>query len=464
MGVSRVPPRGVALVVGILAALLLGACFREVRPVSGEEARPLLPAGPLFSERTSFRLVLFHRPRPVEPIPPMLDGLLRERFPSLRLASEGQEAGTLPTVRATEMAAEDYPLPPVGWLELAVRRLSPREQAGLAASERLTVLEFTTEPPALETVRQAYLLALELARAHGALLWDEESAEFFSPDTWEAWRLSDWHDGEPLVERHFNNLYSLEEENVAQLVSSGLVKFGLPELELRHIPGTEVERAGKLLNLVAQLLLEGHPVRSSGRFPLSIEAVRHPGLRESLREARGRDAQERLVIALAPVDPSELDGERPRVEILIPDLAIADPVDRRHAVLLELLGARDEIATVEHDEELLAASRRALEVLLVEVKPRFLRGLEEGERLFVKASFDTSAGGTEWMWVRVQRWEGTKLYGLLDSDPADVPGLRAGAEVSVEEDSLFDYILARPDGTVEGNETEPLIIQRYQGR
>jgi hypothetical protein len=32
--------------------------------------------------------------------------------------------------------------------------------------------------------------------------------------------------------------------------------------------------------------------------------------------------------------------------------------------------------------------------------------------------------------------------------------------VTVEEDSLFDYLLLWPDGTSEGNETERLILQR----
>jgi uncharacterized protein YegJ (DUF2314 family) len=131
--------------------------------------------------------------------------------------------------------------------------------------------------------------------------------------------------------------------------------------------------------------------------------------------------------------------------------------------MVELFGARDEMVHTQHDEELLATSRRAVEKLLSEVKPRFVRGLEPGERLFVKAPFKTRSGDDEWMWVRVQRWDGPKLHGVLDSDPRDVPDIGAGSPVVVEESSLFDYLLVHPDGSSEGNETQEIILRGRGG-
>jgi uncharacterized protein YegJ (DUF2314 family) len=61
------------------------------------------------------------------------------------------------------------------------------------------------------------------------------------------------------------------------------------------------------------------------------------------------------------------------------------------------------------------------------------------------------------MWVEVIRWEGKKITGLLDNDPFEIPTLKAGARVVVEEDTLFDYILTRPGGATEGNETGAII-------
>ncbi len=63
------------------------------------------------------------------------------------------------------------------------------------------------------------------------------------------------------------------------------------------------------------------------------------------------------------------------------------------------------------------------------------------KRLLVKAPFATRAGGNEWMWVEVVRWEGNRISGILENDSYQVEGLKAGARVEVDEASLFDYTL-----------------------
>ena len=75
----------------------------------------------------------------------------------------------------------------------------------------------------------------------------------------------------------------------------------------------------------------------------------------------------------------------------------------------------------------------------------------------VKGPFKTASGGNEWMWIEVVRWKGSKIEGILENDPFQVPNLKAGARVEVEEDSIFDYIYRHADGTREGNETSALI-------
>jgi uncharacterized protein YegJ (DUF2314 family) len=79
------------------------------------------------------------------------------------------------------------------------------------------------------------------------------------------------------------------------------------------------------------------------------------------------------------------------------------------------------------------------------------------DHLVVKAPFETFEGGNEWMWVEVTGWTGTRVRGLLANDPYFVPGLRARAAVEIEEGEVFDYLLRRADGTVEGNTTQALL-------
>ncbi len=49
--------------------------------------------------------------------------------------------------------------------------------------------------------------------------------------------------------------------------------------------------------------------------------------------------------------------------------------------------------------------------------------------------------------------------GLLKNEPYNIPGLKGGSEVTIEQEEVFDYIRRFPDGTEEGNETGKLILQ-----
>lgn len=62
------------------------------------------------------------------------------------------------------------------------------------------------------------------------------------------------------------------------------------------------------------------------------------------------------------------------------------------------------------------------------------------------------------MWVEVVSWRGGKLEGFLDNTPEQVPSLKLGAKVTVNEAEIFDYIYTKADGTEEGNETQALML------
>ncbi|NTX08358.1 DUF2314 domain-containing protein [Myxococcus sp. CA040A] len=441
----------------VLCALALSGCATRaatLRPIP-----PPLPPGPLFSPRATFRFAVVHTPKPGTPVLLKVEELVRERFTVLRLAGEGTGAAPLPTVRVSERALKDHPLPEQGMLEIAARGLSPQEQAQLAASERITVLEFTTEPPAFEAVRQAHALALELARASGGLVWDEHAGEFFSVEGWHERRLEGWDGGEPMLPRHFNTRVYSEWDGTARLMTAGLGTFGLPDLGVQQVPAPLAHTVGTFMNLVAQLMVEGTAIRKNGVFPITVDALKLASYREALLEQVPPEAPRRTLIGLLPVDPSDVEGENRLVEIIFKARPGDNPSERPYAAIAEVFGTQSEIVHVDEDPELLAASRRAVEALLTRIKPRFQEGLELESKLLVKARFTTHDGGIEWMWVHVTRWEGSVLHGVLNSEPEAVPELKAGSPVAVREDSLFDYILER-DGGSEGNETQRLILER----
>lgn len=62
--------------------------------------------------------------------------------------------------------------------------------------------------------------------------------------------------------------------------------------------------------------------------------------------------------------------------------------------------------------------------------------------------------------LSLTKWEGSSIEGILQNDPFNIPELKAGARATVNQSDIFDYILNKPDGTSEGNETGKIIEQQ----
>lgn len=96
---------------------------------------------------------------------------------------------------------------------------------------------------------------------------------------------------------------------------------------------------------------------------------------------------------------------------------------------------------------------------------RFTAG--EGE-LLVKLPFTTSSPPPEdqalgaptvleWLWVRVETWDGDQLTGTLLSTAVEEPGLTPGVTVTSEAGLAFDYLWRPTGGSWEGNRTAPAL-------
>ncbi len=125
-------------------------------------------------------------------------------------------------------------------------------------------------------------------------------------------------------------------------------------------------------------------------------------------------------------------------------------------MLTSFFGWEDAVSKVDHNEELLAASRKA-KARLPSLYNAFTEGLQPGEFIQVKAPFAVPDGGSEWMWVEITAWKGDAIKGLLKNEPFNIPSLHAGQIVDVRQEDIFDYIRRYPDGEQEGNETGTII-------
>jgi hypothetical protein len=86
-----------------------------------------------------------------------------------------------------------------------------------------------------------------------------------------------------------------------------------------------------------------------------------------------------------------------------------------------------------------------------EAKRRFLQGLPSGYVFFVITRLRDSSDHWEQAFIRVQKIQGELITGVISSQLAVVDGLQMGQVYSFKERELVDWLIARPDGSEEGN-------------
>ena len=82
---------------------------------------------------------------------------------------------------------------------------------------------------------------------------------------------------------------------------------------------------------------------------------------------------------------------------------------------------------------------------------RFLAGLPAHHTMFVTTRLHDTSGRMEQVFVAVDSIVGARIVGRIGSAVAIVPGYRRGQRYELDERDLVDWMVARPDGSEEGN-------------
>jgi uncharacterized protein YegJ (DUF2314 family) len=85
-----------------------------------------------------------------------------------------------------------------------------------------------------------------------------------------------------------------------------------------------------------------------------------------------------------------------------------------------------------------------------EAKKRYLAGLPKGEIFFTTVKL-AEGDRVEQCFVRVTRVQAGKITGTIASDLLSLKKLHNGDVVTFNETELVDWMIAKPDGTEEGN-------------
>jgi uncharacterized protein YegJ (DUF2314 family) len=212
------------------------------------------------------------------------------------------------------------------------------------------------------------------------------------------------------------------------------------------------------MTLVAQVLVEGAEFDDDLSLDIAFEEVRHTRVREAALESLLDNAIPRTTLRFGPTEPDEGDPANLLLEIRFDSDPRASTQQEQEALIGSIFGWEDSVTAVVHTQSILEASENAKRKL-PRLRRDFNDGLEPGEYIVVKAPFPTPDGGNEWMWVEVLAWTDSTIRGMLLNEPVNVPGLKAGSDVTVYEEDLFDYIRYFPDGSSEGNETGKLMME-----
>ena len=105
--------------------------------------------------------------------------------------------------------------------------------------------------------------------------------------------------------------------------------------------------------------------------------------------------------------------------------------------------------TPEQEAEIAKLSADAMKKF-PDAKKRFLKGLPPGEHMFVTTTL-TSPGKTESVFIAVSKIDKGQVSGTIASDILNVTGYKAGDGYKFAETAITDWMIAKPDGSEEGN-------------
>lgn len=451
-----------ALAFSVVLTICVSCSEKPGNHKAEDTKQKLIPKGALMDESISFQYAVYYLPLPTNDPLVVLRQLLDEQEDAPTFANEMQEKPGKPLVRGYPLKAvkTEYPPPDTQSLQYFGRGLTLNQAEQLQKSRLVFIMSFAHgKAHVWRGLRSANSIAETIARKTGGLLWDEETREVFTPDEWHRKRIQAWPNGIPDISNHIT-IHAYKSDEYVRAITLGMAKFGLPDVVVDGFSWSLNRTMGHLVNLFCQAMAEGAFIDTSGQYDLDIRKIQNNEVRDPQVNALKSNATAVAQLTLRKGKWEEGDPKNRLIEIAFDRYPGRDVHAMQEKLLSSLFGWEDALTPVKHNEELLAASRRAKTKLPMLCK-EFAEGLKPGEFIQVKAPFKTPDGGQEWMWVEITAWHGSNIKGLLKNEPFNVPSLHGGQIVEVRQEDVFDYIRRHPDGKQEGNETGA-IIQKMQ--
>ena len=416
------------------------------------------PEGPVKSEFVHFEFAIYYISPPTGSPVESFKIKLGKQNPNLKIIDRLPTApkDAFVTAKLSNQAQKDYTPPTARMIQYFGRGLTADQAQRLQQSNTALILDFAHPTKlAFIALHDEEQVVEKVARETGGLIWDQETREIFTPDAWRDRRLNSWADGVPEISKHIV-IHAYNGDQLVREITLGMAKFGLPDIVVNDFPWAFNDAVGNLIDVFAQKMIEGAAINKSGKFDLDLHSIKNQNARNAQLDFMKPNASAIAKLTLINGKWEKGDPENRLIEIDPGQYPGPDRYAQLDAMLSQMFGTEDSVKYVKHDKELLDASEAA-KAKLPQLQKAFKAGLKPAEYILVNAPFKTKTGGNEWMWIEVTRWDGDSIEGLLEGEPDQVLGLKAGQMVKVSQSDVFDYLHHYPNGQIEGNETSKII-------
>lgn len=408
-----------------------------------------------------FQYAVYFLPRHTKNPSTVLHELLAKKYPDSKLVEKLPEKPDemFLTARLETDVQHQYVPPTLRGLSYFGHGLTQKQKQNLQKSREAFIIRFAhPKKDVWKALRSADELVEEIAMQTGGLIWDEETRRVFTPSAWHKLSKETWSAGTPKVSSE-TTIHVYPTNNSVRAISLGMAKAGLPDVIVDDFPWSSQSQMGNVIEMFCQAMAEGASISKTGKFKLDVREIRNSEVRDEQLKSMDSSATGKACLALKPGKWEDGDPKNRLIELAFDAYPGTEVHTREENMIGSLFGAHDSISRIGHNEEVLAASRKAREKL-PELQKAFNSGLEPGEYILLKAPFPIPAGGREWMWIEVTNWKKNQIKGVLSNEPFDIPNMHAGQAVVVREEDIFDYIRKYRDKHEEGNTTGEIITKQ----
>lgn len=340
-----------------------------------------------------------------------------------------------------------------------VRGMSRRDIDAVMGSERAAVVRIVM--PRNET--WGWSLGLNIfahlfARSTGAFIYDRATHECFHPHAWMMKRDVLWGRGfAPDIRSQINLHFYPAKDGTNTAITSGMEKFGLPDVAIEGLSSGQDVSAEHLIYLVCQSLIVKPVVSNPEMYKISIAKLEPAALRNSYQCSLNASGTGNAIVSLAYRKSQKKDSGNRLLFLKFTHGTGGTEKERMASTLSQFLGMGSTVRMIRTDdpENLKDLSRKADRVLYGH-QGAFQAGLPLGFHLVVRVAFTSNDGSTEFRWIEVTKWNDDGLVkGLHRNHPKEIkrylepPGVAYESKERAIIDCAFTGINGRIVGEIE---------------